>query len=134
MHLVGFFEVAGHFGKNFAIANAYIYSETKYITNLILNGVCNCNGIWIDFVGTGHIQKAFVDGVFLNHRSIFSADVHKGFGGFFVKSEVRSCQKQIRTFTKCHGHRLAGFNSELLGWNGFCEDYAGAFIPVAANS
>ena len=78
MYLVGFLQVAGHLGQDLAVSDADIDGETKGIPDLVLDRMGNGYWIWIDPVGTGHVQKAFVDGVFLDHRGVFPADINEG--------------------------------------------------------
>lgn len=133
MYFVRLFEVTGHLGQDLAVADAHIYSEAQSIPDLILDGVRNSHWIRIDLMSTRHIQEALVDGVFFNDRCILPANVHKGPGAFFVEPEVWPCQEHIRTFAQGHSHRFTGFDTELLGRNGFGKDDAVALLPIAAN-
>ena len=60
-----------------------VVSMSKWVTgvlknpDLILDGMGNGHRIRIDLMSAGHIQKALVDGVFLNHRCVFPTDIHK---------------------------------------------------------
>ena len=64
---------------------------------------------------------------------VILADVHECPGGFLIKTEIRSCQEQIRALAQRHGHRFAGLYTEFLGRNGLSQDDAGTLVPISAN-
>ena len=78
MYFVRLFKVAGHLGKDLAIADAHVHSKSQSIPDLVLDSMGNGNRIRVDLMGTGHIQEALVDGVFLDQRCVFPADIHEG--------------------------------------------------------
>ena len=84
MDFIRLFKVTGHLGEDLAVTDTHVHSEAQSIPDLVLDGMGNGNRIRIDFMGTGHIQEAFVDGVFLDNRCVFPADVHECPGGFFI--------------------------------------------------
>ena len=47
--------------------------------------------------------------------------------------EIRLGQHQLGAFFQGRRHRLPGGDMERLGGDGFCQDDAGAFIPVPSN-
>ena len=134
MYLVGFLEVAGHLGEDLAVTDADIDGEAKGIPDLVLDRMGNGNRIGVDPMCSRHIQEAFVDGVFLDHRCILTADIHESPGGCFIKPKIRSGEKQIRTLAQCHSHRFAGFDPKFLRRDRFCQDDAGPLIPIASDS
>ena len=95
MYLVGFLKVAGHLGQDLAVSDADIDGETKGISDLVLDRMGNGNRIGVKPMCSGHIQEAFIDGVFLDNRCVFSADIHESLGGCFIKPKIRSGEKQI---------------------------------------
>ena len=79
-------------------------------------------------------HEALVDGVFLDHRCILTADIHESLGGCFIKPKDRSGEKQIWALAQRHSHRLAGLDPEFPGGDRLCQDNAGALIPIASDS
>lgn len=77
MDFIRLFKITGHLGEDLAVADSYVYRKTQCISDLVLDGMGNGNRIRKNFMGTGHIQEAFVDGVLLDHRCVFPTDVHE---------------------------------------------------------
>ena len=134
MDFIRLLKITGHLGEDLAIADADIHGESEGVSDLILDGMGDGYRIRVDPVCAGHIQEAFVDGVFFNHRRIFTADIHKSPGGCFIKPKIRSGEKQIWALAQCHSNRLAGLDPEFLGRDRLCQDHAGPLIPIASDS
>ena len=68
-----------------------------------------------------------------NNGRVAAADGDERFGVFRIQPEIRRSQHQLRAFAQRHADRLAGRNAEGLCGDGFCQNNAGALVPVAAD-
>ena len=133
MDLIGLFKVAGHFGQELVFGDADVDGEAELGENGVLDLVGDGERVWVEQVGAGHVEEAFVDRDLLHHGGEAAADGDEGAGIARIEGEIRRGEDELRAFAQRHADRLAGGDAEFFRGDGLGEDDAGALVPVAAD-
>ena len=84
MHLVRLFKVTRHFRQQLVPADSYVDGKAQFFADFVFHGMGNLYRVWIEGLCAAHIQKAFVNAEFFDHRRIPGADRHKSTGIFLI--------------------------------------------------
>ena len=133
MHAVRLLEIARHLRTEFVPGDADIDRESQFITDLILDLICQRDRIRIDLRRSGQIQKALVDGELLHRGCVFSADIFKRLRALRIQPEIRLHEHQLRALLQSHRHGLAGRDSELFRRDRLRDDDAAPRLRVSAH-
>ena len=133
MYLIRLFKVAGHFRQQLIGRDADVDREAQLGEDRIFDDVRDGDRVRIEQPRAGHVEEAFIDGNLLHNGRVAAADGDERFGVFRIQPEIRRSQHQLRAFAQRHADRLAGRNAEGLCGDGFCQNNAGALVPVAAD-